>query len=346
MAVECFPGFIDVHVHLREPGATQKEDFFSGTRAAVQGGFTYLIDMPNNVLPTISLSRVIEKEKLAKKAAICTVGFHFGTNGKNTQEFKKIMKRKSIFGLKLYLNHTTGEMLVEDLKQLMRIFEKWDCEKPILLHAEQVELAAALGLGQIYKRRLHVCHMSRSEEVELVRRAKSRGIKVTAGVCPHHLFLTSRSETLQGSQVMMKPQLGEAKDVEVLWAGIRDGTIDVVESDHAPHTLEEKKSDRPPFGVPGLETTLGLMFLAVLKKKITKDKLVRLLYANPRRIFNIPGQPKTYVEIDVSKKWRVGETGYQTKCGWSPFAGWELPGKVVRVVILGNTVLDEGKIVI
>src|ERR1035437_2636650 len=135
MALKKYPGFIDIHVHLREPGATQKEDFLTGSRAATTGGFTFIIDMPNNPIPTFTISALEEKIKLSKKVA-CEVGFHFGTNGKNLKEFKNAYSHPRVFGLKVYCNHTTGDFLIDDPKVLKQIFSTWRSKKPILVHAE------------------------------------------------------------------------------------------------------------------------------------------------------------------------------------------------------------------
>ena len=207
MSLQKFPGFIDVHVHLREPGATHKEDFHTGSRAAVKGGFTFVIDMPNNVTPTISEERLNEKVTLSKTKAICDIGFHFGTNGRNTETFNKIKNRKEVYGLKLYCNHTTGEMLIEDLTLLEGVFEKWDSKKPLLVHAEGVQLAAAIALAQLYGRRLHVCHISQAIEVELVRLAKKKKMAISAGVCPHHLYFTGEEREKRKGYACMKPHL-------------------------------------------------------------------------------------------------------------------------------------------
>ena len=178
MAYKKFPGFIDVHVHLREPGATHKEDFRTGSRAALKGGFTFVIDMPNNPTPTVSEERLNEKIALVKEKALCDIGFHYGTNGKNTETFSKVWGRKEVFGLKLYCNHTTGEMLIHDLALLEDVFNSWNSPKPLLVHAEGVELAASIALAKLYGRTLHVCHISQAIEVELVRRAKKAKITI------------------------------------------------------------------------------------------------------------------------------------------------------------------------
>ncbi len=345
MALKRFPGFVDVHVHLREPGATHKEDFHTGSRAAVKGGFTFIIDMPNNPTPTISVERLNEKIALVKEKAVCDIGFHFGTNGKNTDEFKGAIASPHVFGLKLYCNHTTGEMLIEDLTLLENVFAAWESDKPILVHAEGVQLAAALTLALVYDRRLHVCHITQAIEVELVRRAKAHGQAVTAGVCPHHLFMTEKDRETMKGYAIMKPPLGPQSDQDALWKGLNDGTIDVVETDHAPHTKEEKEKDPPAYGVPGLETAVGLMFKGVHEGRIKEDDVTKFLYTNPKAIFNIPDQPDTYVELDPGKEYVAGSDGWESKCGWSSFDGWTLYGKIETVVFRGKTLLKDGKII-
>ncbi len=340
MAIQKLPGFIDAHVHLRVAGATHKEDFETGSRAAAKGGFSFIIDMPNNPTPTISGERLEEKVTLSSQKAVCDVGFHFGTNGKNTDQFPAAIASPHVFGLKLYCNHTTGEMLIEDLALLENVFSAWNSRKPILVHAEGVQLAAAIALASLYERTLHVCHISQAIEVELVRKAKQKaGLSISAGVCPHHLFLTSADRETMKGYATMKPPLGTQGDQDALWEGLRDCTIDIVETDHAPHTKEEKEKDPPAFGVPGLETAVGLLYKAAHEGKIDEAKIVDLFYTNPKRIFNVPDQPDTWIELDPEKEWVVGQDGYATKCGWSPFDGWTLYGKIEAVVIRGKKVV-------
>lgn len=343
MALKQFPGFIDVHVHLRDPGATQKEDFGTGSRAAVAGGFTFIIDMPNNAEPTVSIARLEEKIKLADAKRVCDIGFHYGTDGKNLDSFAAAAVNPRVFGLKIYLNHTTGEMLIEDPAVLDAIFEAWPGPKPVLVHAEGEQLALAVKLAKQHGQRLHVCHISQASEVDLVRQAKQAKQDVTAGVCPHHLFLTGQARKKYGSHAIMKPPLGSEGDRQALWTGLADGTIDIVETDHAPHTAEEKQADPAPFGVPGLETAVGLLFSAVHDGKLTEADVVRLLHDRPKAIFNIPDQPETMVELDPDEPYKIGKP-YQSKCGWSPFDGWEAYGQVQNVVLRGKQVVTNGQL--
>lgn len=342
MSIVRWPGLIDPHVHLRDPGATQKEDFTTGSAAALAGGVTFMIDMPNNVAPCVTIARLEEKIRLADEKARCDIGFHYGTDGRNTDTFAEAAANPRVFGLKIYLNHTTGEMLIEDIAVLEAIFAAWpaDLGKPILVHAEGVQLAAAIALAHLAGQRLHVCHISQAVEVELVRKAKAAGQSITAGVCPHHLFLTGAARETHGSHAVMKPPLGEEDDHAGLWQGLGDGTIDVVETDHAPHTAEEKQADPPPFGVPGLETSLGLMLAAVHDGKLELGDVKRLMHETPARIFTVPEQPETYIEFDPEVAYEI-QPPFQSKAQWSPFIGMTAYGKVSKVVLRGETVVGE-----
>ena len=343
MSLLRLPGMIDVHVHFRDPGATYKEDFFTGTSAALAGGVTMILDMPNNPLPTISNSALQQKEKIAKAKAVCDYGFVFGASQfDNTQEFKKVIPK--VAALKVYMDQTTGTLLIENLKLLEKIFAKWESDKPIMVHAEAGTLAKAITLAYLYKRHLHCCHVSLQEEVELIKRAKEQGIKVTAEVTPHHLFLTDKDQKKLGPFGIMKPPLRSKGDVDALWRGIKKGVIDIVATDHAPHTKEEKEAGKPVFGVPGLETALPLLLNSVYEKRLNLDEVVKLYHDNPRKIFSLPKQPNTFIEVDLDNKWKIQNKNLQTKCGWSPFAGWKVYGKVASVVIRGKTVYKDGKI--
>ncbi|MBI5619640.1 amidohydrolase family protein [Candidatus Gottesmanbacteria bacterium] len=346
MSLTRFPGFIDVHVHLREPGATNKEDFTSGSRAAVKGGFTYVLDMPNNPgAPTITPERLEEKIRLAGQKAICDVGFHYGTDGHNVNTFPTVWQNPYVYGLKAYCDHTTGELLIEDEMQLEHVFKAWNSEKPILVHGQGETLSTCIELAQTFARRLHVCHVATKEDVEVIREAKKKKQLVTAGITLHHLFLSPADVKRLGNFALVKPEIGGKEDQNILWEALQDGTIDLVESDHAPHTKKEKKRTSPPFGVPGLETTLGLLWKAVHEGKLEQADIIRLLYDNPKKIFNIPDQPATYIALDPKKPYVVGHDGYETKCGWSPFDGWELYGKAETVVLRGKTLVQAGRLV-
>ncbi len=347
MTLVKLPGMVDVHTHLRDPGATHKEDFYTGTAAALAGGVTMVLDMPNNPIPTVSLKALLQKAKIASSKAVCDYGLIFGANqAVNTSEFKKIIRLVS--ALKIYMDQTTGTLLIENAKLLEKIFLTWESDKPIMVHAEDETLAKALFLAKKYNRRIHCCHVSLKKEVEMIKKAKKQKIKISAEVTPHHLFLTENDQKKLGPYGNMKPPLRSHEDVNALWAGIADGMIDVLATDHAPHTIEEKEhppaGKRPPFGVPGLETALPLMLTEVKKGTITLDKVIELYHTNPRRIFNLPKQKNTYIEVDLQNRFEIKNSNLKTKCGWSPFVNRKLYGQVKTVVLRGKRVYKDGKI--
>jgi dihydroorotase (multifunctional complex type) len=343
MSLIRIPGLIDTHVHLRDPGSTDKEDFFTGSRAAVRGGFTFLLDMPNNPgCPTVTPERLEEKIRLSSQSAVCSVGFHYGTDGVNTGSFQSAINNPSVFGLKIYAGETTGEILVDDPDTLDLIFRSWESAKPILLHAEGGLLQVCLDLAKEYERSVHVCHIATIRDLEEVKKRKSRRESVTCGVTPHHLYLTASDVAKLGVFGDVKPAIGDEETRDVLWDGLINGTIDLVESDHAPHTRQDKLRGAHSSGVPGLETTLGLFCRSVFENRITLEQVVRWLHDEPMRIFNIPDQKNTFVELDPSKPFIVGKDGYETKCAWSPFDGWELFGPVRTVVVKNRPLVLDG----
>lgn len=333
------PGLIDVHVHLRDPGQTEKEDFYTGTSAALAGGFTTVIDMPNNKLPITTYERLNEKIENVRKKAVCSVGLYAGSMGDNKEELQRM--EPYVMGLKLYLNKTTGNFLI-DKESLERIFSYWDSKKPILVHGEEDILPDILQIVAQTKKRLHVCHVSKKSELALIIAAKKTGLPVTCGVTPHHLFLTNEDIKKLGTYALMKPELGTETDRDYLWDHLSE--IDVIESDHAPHTISEKHSANPPFGVPNLDTTLPLLLTAVSQGRLTIDEVIRLCHTNPAHIFSVPTDTDTYVEIDPEREYTVRQSDLKTKCGWSPFEGWTMKGKVEKVTIKGATVYENGQV--
>lgn len=335
------PGLVDVHVHLRTPGQTHKEDFYTGTSAALAGGFTQILDMPNNKIPITTPTLLDEKIKIAKEQVVCDFGFYFGSLGDNLSEFEKV--KKQAMGLKLYLNETTGNFLI-NTEKLKKIFKAWPKDAgPILVHAEDDAVAEVIKNVTETKKHAHFCHISLKSDLEQIIDAKKKGLPVSCGVTPHHLFLTQKDAEKLGSYGIMKPYLKSAEDVAFLWNHLDQ--IDVIESDHAPHTKEEKDGENPPFGVPGLETTLPLLLTAVHAGKLAMEDIIRLCHDNPKKIFKVPDQEAT-VEIDPDEEYVVKNGDLFTKCGWSPFEGKTLRGRVKKVTIRGNVVFENGKILI
>lgn len=345
MSKLTLPGLIDPHVHLRDPGQTWKEDFYTGTCAALAGGFTTIIDMPNNKIPITTFQRLNKKIKIAKEKIVCDVGFYFGSLGNNLSEFRKV--KNKVLGLKLYLNETTGNFLI-DKEKLAKIFLAWSQrlatknQRPILLHAEDSAVDYVITLVKKLGTKIHVCHISTASDLKQIIKAKKEGLPISCGATPHHLFLTENDTKTLGPLDKMKPPLRSQKDQNFLWKNLE--FIDVVESDHAPHTIEEKRGEVPPFGVPGLETTLPLLLTAASEKRLTVDDIVRLCYTNPAKIFGIKTDPKTKIEIDLSEKYTIKNKSLFTKCGWSPFEEMKVKGKVKKVFIRGEKVFENGKV--
>lgn len=333
------PGLIDVHVHLREPGATQKEDFQTGTKAAIAGGYTTILDMPNNPIPTISPETLQEKMDLAKGKIYADVGFHFGASPKSIRYFNQI--KDKVFGLKVYMNPTTGDLLMENDNVLEEVFKNWPKDRPSMVHAEGETLQKAINLALKFNNKLHVCHVSLQKEIELIKQARKDGLQVSCEVTAHHLFLTEEDVKRLGTFGMMRPPLSSKEDQNSLWQAISDGTVDMIASDHAPHTKEEKlTSEKPINGVPGLETTLPLLLTAVNEGRLTIERLIELTSTNPRKVFNIPEQADTFTEIEITKPYTLGSRPFYTKCGWTPFAGMKVTGRVKKVVLRGQLAFD------
>lgn len=330
------PGLVDMHVHLRDPGQTHKEDFASGTAAALAGGFTTVFDMPNNVVPVTSGRVLREKRELAAGRVRCDVGFYFGSLGENTGEFSAV--RDQVYGLKLYLNHTTGGYRL-DTRSLVGIFSAWDSVKPVLLHAEADTIGTAMDAALETGQAVHVCHVSSRAELESVLRARAVGVNVTCGVTPHHLFLTEEDGGRLGPFGEVRPMLKPKEDVRYLWEHL--GQIDVVESDHAPHTVADKRQGA--FGFPGLETTLPLLLGACAQGEMTLEDVVEKCSRAPRRILGLDPEPDSVVEIDPGE-FCVDEASVHSRAGWTPFAGTRAVGRVLRVTVRGTVVVDEGRV--
>ena len=334
------PGLIDVHTHLRVPGGEHKETFASGTAAALAGGITLVLAMPNTNPPLTTPAALALARRAAAADARCDVGLFAGAAPADVAHLPALAEEA--VALKIYLNDTFGRLRVDDLPTLVACFTTWPREKLIALHAERQSVAVAIGLAATYDRPVHFCHISRREEIELIADAKGRGLPVTCEVTPHHLFLNEADAARLGPLGDMRPLLGTAGDVAALWAHLND-TVDCIATDHAPHTVEEKQSANPPPGVPGLETSLPLLLSAVQDGRLTTERLTALMHDNPRRIFGLPAQPETRVEVDMTP-YELAAAGWQTKCGWSPFAGLMAGGRVARVVLRGNVVYEDGRV--
>ncbi len=340
MTVHRLPGLIDPHVHLREPGGTHKEDYATGTAAALAGGITLVLDMPNTYPPTTDAGLLAEKRALAAPGARCDVGLYLGASRDNAAQVAEAAP--GAVGLKIYVNETYGPLRIDDLSTLMAHFRAWPKGKPIAVHAEGLAVAQVIALGILYGQRVHFCHVSRKAEIELIAHARQKGARITCEVTPHHLFLTEADADRLGPFGQMRPSLATPYDQFALWTHL--DFVDCIATDHAPHTVEEKRGVPPPPGVPGLETLLPLMLTAVVEKRLSLERLIELTVTNPARIFGLSGQPDTWVEVEIGPTWEITEQGLFTKCGWTPFAGMPVRGRVLRTCLRGVIAYEEGRI--
>jgi carbamoyl-phosphate synthase/aspartate carbamoyltransferase/dihydroorotase len=335
------PGLIDVHTHLRVPGGEHKEDFATGTAAALAGGVTMLLAMPNTNPPLSTPDAMQHARASAALDVRCDVGLFAGASQEDIDCLPALAPLAA--GLKIYLNDTFGRLRVEELTTLRACFQRWPADKIIAMHAEKQSVAVGIGLMATYRRPVHFCHVSRRDEIELIAEAKMRGLPATCEVTPHHLFMTQSDFRRLGPLADMRPVLGSDDDVQALWEHLPE-TIDCIATDHAPHTMAEKFSANPPPGVAGLETSLLLMFTAVAEGRLTIERLVELMYSNPRRIFDLPAQPDTWVEVDETAETTIRNEGMFSKCGWTPFDGRAVRGRIERVVLRGRTVFTDGQV--
>ena len=389
------PGLIDAHVHLREPGYTQKEDLHSGTCAALAGGVTTVLDMPNTVPPTSTPAQLQEKVRLARAKAVCDVGLFVGATVADIDAY--LPAATQACGLKIYVNETFGSLRIEDLGLMHRLFQTWAARAdklggwrhaalpatagngrpapassasngsevtlgPIAVHAEELMVPVCLTLSHLYDLPLHIVHVSRRSEIELIRKAKEKGIAVTCEATPHHLFLTEEDfikDKRGGARFDMRPRLATPDDVAALWENL--DIIDIFASDHAPHTLAEKgmkeettpthdaadiaPTSQPPLpGVPGVETMLPLLLTAVDAGRLELADLLLRCVENPRRIYGLPEQPQTWVEVETDTVYELSDRQMRTRCGWTPFAGRQVVGRVEKVVLRGEPVFDGERI--
>ncbi|MBK8020075.1 MAG: dihydroorotase family protein [Chloroflexi bacterium] len=339
------PGMVDPHVHLRDLDWAHKSTFDSETAAALAGGYWAVFDMPNTPPTTTTRAGLDAKLNRFAAAAHCDYGVYFGADQRGNQAEYPGAAPDTI-GMKIYCNETTGNLLIADSLARQEHALAWHeaTGGPMAVHAEGETVTDLLDIMWQAQGRLkmHFCHISTREEVEQLRRAKRSGGygQISVGVCPHHLYLTQEDLPRLGPFGRMKPELKTRDDAAALWEGVMDGTVDVIESDHAPHTRAEKESDKPPFGVPGLETTLPLMGLAVHEGRITPERLIALLATNAQRIFGITPPPETTTTVDLSASSIIDGRRLRTAPGWSPFEGMRVWGAVREVRIRGQVAYD------
>jgi dihydroorotase len=370
------PGVIDPQVHFREPGLEHKEDLNTASRACAKGGVTSFLEMPNTKPLTITQAALDDKLQRAAQKSIVNYGFFIGATPANLPD---IRSASPTCGIKVFMGSAHGDLLVDTAAALEPIFAQG--ERLIAVHAEdqarinqrkqefagntdpavhsqiqdnQAALNAtklALELSQKYHRRLHILHLSTAEEVELLRSQKPAW--VTAEVTPQHLLLNTDAYGKIGTLAQMNPPLRNHHDNDVLWQGLLDGTIDFIATDHAPHTLAEKAKGYPntPSGMPGVETSLPLMLTQAVAGKCTIEQVSYWMSTAVATAYGIPnkgsikiGYDADLVLVDIDHYHPVERADLETKCGWSPFEGWDLTGYPVYTIVNGHIVYERGKI--
>lgn len=344
------PGFIDPHVHFRDPGLTRKEDFRTGSRAAAKGGITSVIDMPNTLPPVTTVKALEEKRAIVREKSVVNYGFHFGAAQDNLREIKEALADHNIASVKVYLDITTGNLKIDDHSILKDIFSVMPVTA---LHAENDHISSTLGhLRQVEDNHcIYLCHISSARELQLARQDNTLNHRVFVEATPQHLFMTQDDvKTLKGF-AEMRPRLKTKQDQKALWEGIQDGEVDTIGTDHAPHTRQEKEKDDYPFGIPGEETLIPLMMDAVNSDRLTLPRLVQLCSINPAKIFGLKGKgaiSKGYdadlTIVDPGLKKKVDDDELLTRCGWSPWHGKLLKGWPVATIVNGNLVHDDGEV--
>jgi dihydroorotase len=370
------PGVIDPQVHFREPGLEHKEDLFTASCACAKGGVTSFLEMPNT--RPLTTTQAALDDKLSRAAEKCLVNYGFFI-GATAETLPDLLTANPTPGIKVFMGSMHGQLLVDGEATLEAIFATGD--RLIAVHAEdqarinqrrqefagiydvavhsqiqdnQAALLAtqlALKLSNKYQRRLHILHLSTGEEAELLRQEKPSW--VTAEVTPQHLLLNTSAYEKIGSLAQMNPPLRAPRDNEILWQALLDGVIDFIATDHAPHTLAEKAQDYPntPSGMPGVETSLPLMLTQAVQGRCTVAQVANWMSAAVAKAYKIPNKGKIapgfdadLVLVDLDNYRLVVREEMVTKCGWSPFEGWNLTGWPVVTVVGGKVVFEKGKL--
>ncbi len=377
-----FPGIIDDQVHFREPGLTHKADIYTESKAAVAGGVTSFMEMPNTLPNAITNDLLEEKYKIASEKSFANYSFYIGASNDNIDELKKINNR-SVCGIKVFLGSSTGNMLVNNISSLRKIFsldsliavhcedekiinenlEKqkaiYGNEIPFSLHSVIRSSEAcfksssfAVSLARKYNTRLHLLHLSTADEMALLDNSLPlEKKKITAEVCIHHLWFSDEDYSEKGTFIKWNPAIKSAKDREALWNALLDGKIDVVATDHAPHTFKEKNNTylKAPSGGPLTQHSLAAMLEFYHKGKISLESIAYKMAHAPAVCFNIekrgfirPGYFADLVLVDMDSPWTVDKTNILYKCKWSPFEGTVFNSRITNTFVNGVHVYNNG----
>lgn len=380
------PGLIDDQVHFREPGLTHKADLTTESRAAVAGGVTSFMEMPNTVPSATTISLLEEKYKRASQVSLANYSFFMGTTNHNIEELLKVDERK-ICGVKIFMGSSTGDMLVDDPKALERIFSEVNaliathCEydplvkennrkirelygehitakyHPIIRNEEACYLSSsfAVELAKKHNTRLHILHISTAKELSLFRNDIPLTQKrITSEACIHHMWFTDADYETKGNFIKWNPAVKTAADRDAIIEAVKNNTIDVIATDHAPHTLEEKQQPylQAPSGGPLVQHSLNALLELYRQGKLSLEKIVEktshhvaMLFEIDRRGFIREGYYADLVLVDLNQTYRVGKENLLYKCRWSPFEGQEFHSVITHTLVNGKVVYENGKVI-
>jgi len=378
----ALPGLIDAHVHLRDLELSYKEDFFTGTCAAAAGGFTTVLDMPNTKPPTNTPERLIDKVQRAKDQIMVNVGF-YAAFPREYSQFSEMVQNGAI-AFKVYLYHPVTELDIYQDDVLLSAFEQAKgLNRVVAVHAEEGNVVQRMEEGFLksgktsidhflkahsvdrevnaVKRvlrlakqvglQLNISHVSAAQSIDLIKGFKSQ---VTCEITPHHLLLTTSDLHAQGGKALTNPPLRSRFDASRLWRAVNEGVIDILVSDHAPHSLEEKKGEnvwKISPGFPGLETTLPLLLNQVNHGRMMWNRLIQMLAIKPAEIFRLNrgsiqvGGVADLVIVDMKREYKIDSSKFHSKAKYSPFDGWKVKGKPIKTFVNGQLVMEEGEIV-
>jgi dihydroorotase len=376
--LDVLPGVIDSQVHFREPGLELKEDLESGSRAAVLGGVTAVFEMPNTKPNTDSAEAVNDKLARARNRMWCDHAFYVGATAANAPQLKELERLPGTAGVKIFMGASTGDLLVAEDAELARVLASG--KRRVAIHAEDEARMNArldervagdpashpvwrddesallatqriLRLARAARRRIHVLHVTTPAELELLGQNKDIA---SCEVTPQHLTLAGEDAYPRlGTFAQMNPPIRSGAHRDGLWRWLNQGVPDVIGSDHAPHTREEKAKEYPasPSGMPGVQTLLPLMLNHVAEGRLSLRRLIDMTSAGPQRIFGIVGKGRIavgydadFTVVDLKARWTIDEEWLASRCGWSPFTGMTLTGKPVGTIVRGNRVMWEGQL--
>jgi dihydroorotase len=374
--LDVLPGVIDSQVHFREPGLEHKEDLESGSRAAALGGVTAVFEMPNTNPNTDSAERVADKLARAHHRMWCDHAFYVGATADNAESLAELERIPGTAGVKVFMGASTGSLLVDDDRALHRVLESGT--RRVAIHAEDetrmnarkderiegdpsshpvwrddesamIATRRIVGLAREARRRIHVLHITTPAELEFLSQNKDIA---TCEVTPQHLTLAGEEAYPRlGTFAQMNPPIRSGAHRDGLWHWLRQGVPDVLGSDHAPHTLEEKGKTYPasPSGMPGVQTLVPLLLDHVANGRLTLQRFIDLTSAGPQRIFGLVGKGRIavgydadFTVVDLKARWTMEESWMASRCGWSPFSGMEVTGRPVGTFVRGNRVMWEG----